>query len=145
MLIGLFFAFCQISLTSSWKEVKKLIKDDPRYSKFSSSDRVGIIYTMWKVFLFLLTKCSKCSCLNISCAHIHLYVLDLFINSTTWLFFYNIENILFFFRNVKKNSMSTCTKSLSMQKQSSGSFWKKQRRSHTSMKTFFKKKKKNFM
>ncbi|XP_025093213.1 transcription elongation regulator 1-like isoform X2 [Pomacea canaliculata] len=28
-----------ISLTSSWKEVKKLIKDDPRYSKFSSSDR----------------------------------------------------------------------------------------------------------
>lgn len=29
----------EISLTSTWKEVKKQIKDDPRYSKFSSSDR----------------------------------------------------------------------------------------------------------
>jgi len=28
-----------ISLTSTWKEVKKMIKEDPRYSKFSSSDR----------------------------------------------------------------------------------------------------------
>ena len=30
----------EITLTSKWKEVKKLIKEDPRYSKFSSSDRV---------------------------------------------------------------------------------------------------------
>ncbi|KAK7508465.1 hypothetical protein BaRGS_00000031 [Batillaria attramentaria] len=29
----------EISLTSTWKEVKKMIKDDPRYTKFSSSDR----------------------------------------------------------------------------------------------------------
>lgn len=29
----------EITLTSTWKEVKKLIKDDPRCSKFSSSDR----------------------------------------------------------------------------------------------------------
>ena len=29
-----------VELTSSWKEVKKLIKEDVRYSKFSSSDRV---------------------------------------------------------------------------------------------------------
>ncbi|XP_067657663.1 transcription elongation regulator 1-like [Haliotis asinina] len=29
----------EISLTSHWKETKKLIKEDPRYSKFSSSDR----------------------------------------------------------------------------------------------------------
>jgi len=28
-----------IELDSSWKEIKKLIKDDPRYIKFSSSDR----------------------------------------------------------------------------------------------------------
>lgn len=28
-----------IALTSQWKDVKKLIKEDPRYSKFSSSDR----------------------------------------------------------------------------------------------------------
>ncbi|XP_011304285.1 transcription elongation regulator 1 isoform X2 [Fopius arisanus] len=26
-------------LTSSWKDIKKLLKDDPRYTKFSSSDR----------------------------------------------------------------------------------------------------------
>ena len=29
-----------ITLTSQWKDVKKLVKGDPRYSKFSSSDRV---------------------------------------------------------------------------------------------------------
>ncbi|KAG8196247.1 hypothetical protein JTE90_023803 [Oedothorax gibbosus] len=29
----------EISLTSSWKEIKKLVKDDPRCPKFSSSDR----------------------------------------------------------------------------------------------------------
>lgn len=34
----------EISLTSRWKEVKKLIKDDPRYSKYSSSDRVKLSY-----------------------------------------------------------------------------------------------------
>ncbi|GAB6025446.1 hypothetical protein CHUAL_011191 [Chamberlinius hualienensis] len=28
-----------LTLTSSWKEIKKLIKEDPRYSKFSSSDK----------------------------------------------------------------------------------------------------------
>lgn len=27
-------------LTASWKDIKKLLKDDPRYLKFSSSDRV---------------------------------------------------------------------------------------------------------
>ena len=32
-----------VTLTSTWKEVKKLIKEDPRYSKFSSSDRVSNI------------------------------------------------------------------------------------------------------
>lgn len=30
----------QFTLTSSYKEIKKFIKDDPRFSKFSSSDRV---------------------------------------------------------------------------------------------------------
>jgi len=32
-----------ITLTSQWKDVKKLIKEDPRYSKFSSSDRVCLV------------------------------------------------------------------------------------------------------
>lgn len=27
-------------LTASWRDIKKLLKDDPRYLKFSSSDRV---------------------------------------------------------------------------------------------------------
>ncbi|CAG5125745.1 unnamed protein product [Candidula unifasciata] len=39
---GMFHALLnetEISLTSTWKEVKKLIREDPRYSKFSSSDR----------------------------------------------------------------------------------------------------------
>lgn len=30
----------QITLTTTWKEVKKVIKEDPRCIKFSSSDRV---------------------------------------------------------------------------------------------------------
>ena len=30
-----------VTLTSTWKEIKKQIKEDPRYSKFSSSDRVS--------------------------------------------------------------------------------------------------------
>ncbi|ESO09267.1 hypothetical protein HELRODRAFT_156427 [Helobdella robusta] len=29
----------EVTLTSKWKEIKKLVKDDPRYKKFSSSDR----------------------------------------------------------------------------------------------------------
>lgn len=29
-------------LTASWKDIKKQLKDDPRYTKFSSSDRVKI-------------------------------------------------------------------------------------------------------
>jgi transcription elongation regulator 1 len=33
-----------VTLTSTWKEAKKLIKEDPRYSKFSSSDRVSAAY-----------------------------------------------------------------------------------------------------
>ena len=30
----------EMTLTSSWKDVKKNIKNDPRFEKFSSSDRV---------------------------------------------------------------------------------------------------------
>lgn len=29
----------QVTLTSTWKEIKKLIKEDPRYTKFASSER----------------------------------------------------------------------------------------------------------
>ena len=36
----------EVTLTSQWKDVKKLIKDDPRYSKFSSSDRVSSYYSV---------------------------------------------------------------------------------------------------
>lgn len=30
----------EVNLTSSWKEIKKIIKEDPRYTKFASSERV---------------------------------------------------------------------------------------------------------
>lgn len=33
-----------VTLTSTWKEIKRKIRDDPRYSKFASSERVSIIY-----------------------------------------------------------------------------------------------------
>lgn len=32
-----------LELTSSWKEIKKLVKDDPRYLKFNSSERVSLL------------------------------------------------------------------------------------------------------
>lgn len=34
----------EVSLTSTWKEIKKIIKEDPRYTKFASSERVCHIY-----------------------------------------------------------------------------------------------------
>jgi transcription elongation regulator 1 len=30
----------EVTLTSSWKEIRRIIKEDPRYTKFSSSERV---------------------------------------------------------------------------------------------------------
>lgn len=30
----------EVNLVSNWKEIKKLVRDDPRYTKFSSSERV---------------------------------------------------------------------------------------------------------
>lgn len=32
----------QIALTSSWKEIKKLVRDDPRYLKYNGSEKVCI-------------------------------------------------------------------------------------------------------
>lgn len=32
----------EVTLTSSWKEIRRIIKEDPRYTKFSSSERVKI-------------------------------------------------------------------------------------------------------
>ncbi len=40
----------ELTLTTAWKKVRGLIKDDPRYAKFSSSDRVISIITV--IFLF---------------------------------------------------------------------------------------------
>ena len=42
----------QITLSTSWKEVKKLIKDDLRYSKYSSSDRVSTYFIIFKVMKY---------------------------------------------------------------------------------------------
>ena len=40
-----------ITLTSQWKDVKKLIKEDPRYGKFSSSDRVSLLLLPYVVLM----------------------------------------------------------------------------------------------
>lgn len=34
----------EVTLTSSWKEIRKLIKEDPRYAKFASSERVRFFF-----------------------------------------------------------------------------------------------------
>jgi len=38
-------------MTISWRDVRRLIKEDPRFSKFSSSDRVRVLF-----FLFFLSR-----------------------------------------------------------------------------------------
>lgn len=34
----------EVTLTSTWKEIKKVVKEDPRYTKFASSERVRILF-----------------------------------------------------------------------------------------------------
>lgn len=46
----LFLHLHQITLMTSWKEVKKLIKEDPRCIKFSSSDRVRPVFASWTIW-----------------------------------------------------------------------------------------------
>lgn len=55
-------------LTASWRDIKKLLKDDPRYLKFSSSDRVcnlikdindHILYYACYIYTLFLQKCEK--------------------------------------------------------------------------------------
>lgn len=31
----------EVTLTSPWKEIKRIVKEDPRYTKFASSERVS--------------------------------------------------------------------------------------------------------
>ena len=45
-----------LTLTSSWKDIKKSVKDDPRCSKFSSSDRVNIDFHVF-ITLQILVSC----------------------------------------------------------------------------------------
>lgn len=40
-----------VTLTSSWKDVKRTIKDDPRYTKFSSSERVST-YVYYYTYMY---------------------------------------------------------------------------------------------
>lgn len=44
--------FPKMELTSSWKDVKKVVKEDPRYLKFNSSDRVSFIFCDCFLFSF---------------------------------------------------------------------------------------------
>lgn len=49
----------QVTLTSSWKEVKKIIKEDPRYTKFSSSEKVCVIFDLVNYYKVLLNIASR--------------------------------------------------------------------------------------
>ena len=40
----------EVSLMSTWKEIKKIIKEDPRYTKFASSERVNNEYNISSSF-----------------------------------------------------------------------------------------------
>lgn len=40
-----------LELTSTWKEIKKMIKDDPRYLKFSSSEKVNFVEISYQHFI----------------------------------------------------------------------------------------------
>ena len=56
------YFFLQLTLTSSWRSIRKLIKEDPRYSKFSSQDRVS------KQMMI-----NKCICLKEACLQLYMY------------------------------------------------------------------------
>lgn len=45
----------EVTLVSTWKEIKKIIRDDPRYSKFASSERVSC-------FLYFVAKFNVVFC-----------------------------------------------------------------------------------
>lgn len=51
----------EVGLTSTWKEIKKIIKEDPRYTKFASSERVRAFFkygnnTQYKFFTFSVNE-----------------------------------------------------------------------------------------
>lgn len=39
----------ELTLNTAWKKVRSLIKDDPRYAKFSSSDRVILVHLFFSL------------------------------------------------------------------------------------------------
>lgn len=41
----------EVTLTSTWKEIKRIVKEDPRYTKFASSERVRSFFFF--VFAFV--------------------------------------------------------------------------------------------
>jgi len=42
-------------MTISWRDARRLIKDDPRFSKFSSSDRVSMFFPVFTLAYSFLT------------------------------------------------------------------------------------------
>jgi len=49
-------------MTISWRDVRRLIKEDPRFSKFSSSDRVRVLFFLffWSCLLYYLAAVFPC-------------------------------------------------------------------------------------
>lgn len=53
-------------LTASWRDIKKLLKDDPRYLKFSSSDRVcNLIKNLNEYYICMYIIFIYCICRNV--------------------------------------------------------------------------------
>ena len=53
----------ELTLTTAWKKIRGLIKEDPRYGKFSSSDRVTLFFKEPSkhllIHLLMFQKCEK--------------------------------------------------------------------------------------
>lgn len=43
-----------LELTSTWKDIKKIIRDDPRYLKYSNSDKVFVEVNSKSSFLIII-------------------------------------------------------------------------------------------
>lgn len=41
----------EVTLTSTWKEIKRIVKEDPRYTKFASSERVSVFFLLLLLLL----------------------------------------------------------------------------------------------
>lgn len=118
----------QITLTTTWKEVKKVIKEDPRCIKFSSSDRVRQLTPL--IVLLVLNNNFEC---------LLFYYICLLLLSTVNLTVYIQPAFLFIYflvclcRRDSESLKITSKTSISQPKLTSGRCWRRQSSSHTGL------------